>query len=200
MAYETEIKFPVADHRAVARRLREAGGEALGAVLQTDRFFDTPDRELLRSDRGLRVRTTVRLRGPRDRDEARPLLTYKGPREAGRTAKTRLEAQTHVDDPTVLGEIFGGVGLRQVLVIQKRRTSFRLGACLVELDELPRIGRFVEIEGPSERAILAVRRKLGLDGEAIAETYVALVEAVCGRLDTCREVTFDRCEHCALRG
>ena len=47
--------------------------------------------------------------------------------------------------------------------------SWKLGGCTVELDELPHLGTFVEIEGPSEAAILKVRDQLQLDRAAARE-------------------------------
>ena len=168
-------------------------------MLQTDRVLDAPDRELYRGDRGLRIRTVRRLRGPADRSDSRPQVTYKGPRQATRRVKARLELQTHVDDAETLERIFEACGLQPVLTIQKKRAGYRLGECVVELDELPRIGRFVEIEGPDEQAIWAARDRLRLAGEPITDSYVALVEAACGRVNVCREVTFDHCAGCEKR-
>ena len=47
--------------------------------------------------------------------------------------------------------------------------------CLVELDELPDIGAFVEVEGPDEKTVFAVSESLGLAGEPISESYLAMV-------------------------
>ena len=199
MSREIEVKFAVASHRSVAARLRAAGGEYVGTAVQTDRFFDTPDRALMRTDRGLRIRTVRRLRGWAKAADRRPLVTYKGPRRARGAVKARAEIQTHIDDAAALERILEACGLRLVLTIQKRRASYRLGQCMVELDELPRIGRFVEIEGPDERTIQAAREAIGLKGEPLTETYVALVDAACGRIDVCRTVTFAHCAGCRLR-
>jgi adenylate cyclase class IV len=46
---------------------------------------------------------------------------------------------------------------------------------MVELDELAGIGCFVEVEGPDEPAIFAVSRALGLAGEPVSESYLAMV-------------------------
>ena len=68
---------------------------------------------------------------------------------------------------------------------------------MVELDELPVIGRFVEVEGPDEAAITAVVRRLGLTGPPITDHYIALVSARCPlAAHQCTQVTFERCGHC----
>lgn len=127
-------------------------------------------------------------------DPSRPLVTYKGPRDPLSRAKVRREVQTHLDDPRALGEIFEALGLLPIITLQKRRTSFRLGRCMIELDELPVGGRFVEIEGPSLRQVEAIKKKLAIDGEPIKSNYIDLV---CDRCHwagkDCLVVTFARC-------
>ena len=187
---EIEVKLAVGSHHAVAKAVRAAGGVFLGSFLQTDRFFDWPDRSLRLSDCGLRVRTVRRLRGPAGRPRVRHLVTFKGPRLARKGIKIRPEHETGIDDPEVLIDILQALGLRPMLTIQKRRSRYRLGRCQVELDELPALGRFVEVEGKSERAVLSLCRRLGLRGEGITRSYVAMIDAHYGGLPDGAEVTF----------
>ena len=50
-----------------------------------------------------------------------------------------------------------------------------LDTCRVELDEVPLLGTFVEIEGPTEAAIEAALERLGLAGQATEpKSYVGL--------------------------
>ncbi len=53
------------------------------------------------------------------------------------------------------------------------------GSCLIELDELPLIGTFIEIEGSSQRQVFAVARKLGLDGDSIKTSYSRMIADDC---------------------
>lgn len=175
MAHEIEAKFRVADHQAVRRALRSAGAEYLATVDQMDTYYDTPEGMLLGRDVGLRIRATRCLRrGPKP-VETRPLLTAKGPRIAGRSAKVRQEVQVHLDDAAAVEEILAAAGLKPQVVVEKRRASYRLGRCRVELDELPAVGCFVEIEAPSPKAIARTAESLGLRGEPITDHYVALL-------------------------
>jgi len=198
MKHEIEMKFPIADLPALRKTVVRAGGEYAGTVLQTDCYFDTPELSLLAQDRGLRLRTSERLggkggsRGKRPADSA--MVTYKGPRKAQGRAKNRVEIQTTVGDAGAVGDMLEQLGLTRRLIVQKRRSTYRLGRCLVELDELPILGAFVEIEGPGARAIEAVARKLGLTGEPTRSHYVQLVCEACRHVNgRCLEVTFARC-------
>jgi adenylate cyclase class 2 len=171
MPQEKEAKFKVASFAALRRELKAMGATCLGTVIQTDRYFDSPDGSLRKRDRGLRLRTVRPLRGARRKPSA--LLTYKGPRRKG-PIKIRRELEAPVADPDALASALSACGLAVSLTIEKRRASYRLGRCRVELDELPVLGRFVEIEGPDERTILAACRKLGLTGEPITTPYTHL--------------------------
>ncbi|MFA6134643.1 MAG: class IV adenylate cyclase [Phycisphaerae bacterium] len=202
MATEIEMKFNVPSHRAVARRLRQLRARRLYTAVQRDRYFDTPQHRLLKADCGLRLRETRCLRAGTERPELRTLLTFKGPRRGRSAAKVRAEHQTFLDEPALMGEIFTACGLTGMLTIEKKRSSFRLGRCKVELDELPLLGCFVEIEGPAEAAVQAVREKLGLETALpLKDHYIGLARAACRRLGRqCREMTFANCQSCRRGG
>ena len=194
MSDEIEVKYKGAGFARVRRALRGLGAAHQATVVQTDSYFDTPDGAMRRADEGLRLRRLRYLRRGRDRSGERAQLTFKGPTRRTARVKIRREVQTHVDCPAAIEEILRRFGLAPVLVVQKRRASYRLGRCTVELDELPLLGRFVEIEGPGERAVHSAAEKLALPGEPITDHYVNLLARRCPRVGrTCREVTFDRC-------
>ncbi len=201
MAHEIEVKLRVADLVAVRDALRRVGARALGTVLERNTLFDTPDRRLFREDRGLRVRSCE----PLDEYPAPPdTLTSKGPRvstpgdgsAAGSPhcadAKTREEFEVAVDRGACAARILEQVGFRASVIFEKRREGWSCDDCLVTLDQLPRLGCFVEIEGPSTERIARVRSALGLSSaEAVAATYVRLVaELVPKDRDGCHVLRF----------
>jgi adenylate cyclase class 2 len=181
MAEEVEVKYRVADFGAVRKALRRQGGKYASTVEQEDAYFDTPEGLLRGRDCGLRIRRTHRLRAAAgERVDTRPLLTAKGPARASRRAKIRREVQTRLPDVEPVLEILRAVGLGETVTVRKKRTTYRLGECLVELDELPDAGRFVEVEAPDEPTLHAVCESLGLTGEPITDHYVNLVLAARG--------------------
>ena len=179
MSDEIEVKFKVESHQALRRRLKALGAKYRQTVIQTDSYFDTPARTLLDGQAGLRVReTSVRRSAKGVRPDTRPQLTYKGPLRPGK-AKIRREIQTYFDTPGAVAEMLAALGYEVILSFQKRRSTYRLGSCLIELDDLPLIGPFVEIEGPSERQVFALARKLGLEGDSIRTSYAHLIADTC---------------------
>jgi adenylate cyclase class 2 len=173
--HEIEIKFAVTGHQAVSDALRREGGRYMGSFEQVDQFYDTRQGRLREGGCGLRIRRSHRLDGTGGEIDTRPQVTFKGPRRADARAKVRPEYQSHVDDPEALERVFEACGLVETVVVRKRRTSYRLGDCMVELDELADIGCFVEVEGPDEPTVFEVARRLGLPGEPISESYLAMV-------------------------
>lgn len=171
LARELELKLRLAGPAALRAALQAAGAEPRGAELETNHIFDTPARTLLRAGQGLRLRERLALP---DRTPLPAVLTFKGPIEDA-ACKQREELESTVGDAAAAAAILSALGLERVVLYEKRRETWRLGACLVELDELPRLGWHVELEGPTRAALEALATQLGLSGaERIEETYVAL--------------------------
>ena len=175
MPQEIEIKVQVKAHDAVRERLIADGAARRERVLETNRLFDNAERALYVAGCGLRLREC--------RDEhgraARATLTYKGPKAPG-PIKSREEIEFGVEDPEACIALLTALGFKQFLSFEKRRESWQMQECLVELDEVPYLGRFVEIEGPDEAQIRLVQRDLGLgDLPTIAESYIGLLVHHC---------------------
>lgn len=193
---ETEVKYRVDSLQGVADALRERGGELISEVVETDCFFDTPEGDLLREDRGIRLRRTVSVEG----GSSPAVLTYKGPRDPQAQHKVREEVETTIGDVDSAAEILRACGLRPVVSIQKRRRRWDLDGCEVSMDELPLLGTFVEIECESTERIESVRRALSLEGEAITASYFQLLAECCTRMgEQCDAATFERCRNCEHR-
>jgi adenylate cyclase class 2 len=171
MAVEIEAKMQVDSLDTVRQRLVELGAEPAGEAIETNTFFDTDDRSLLAADKGLRLRTTH----PQPTGKTRHTLTFKGPRQHG-PLKSREEKETGVDSAKHATAVLEALGYHHILSFDKKRQSWKLGDCLVELDELPQLGLYVEIEGPKEESVMKVREILQLAEEPIIKaSYVALL-------------------------
>ena len=200
---ETEAKFKLDQPQDWPARLRAAGGVRLARVFEINRLFDTSDDRLKKGDCGLRLREWHTLEAGDDPAAASEpaaqsgttapsrngaLLTFKGPRAAG-GLKSRAEIETALDDAAAGGQILTRLGVREVLVFEKVRETWRLGPCEVALDHLPRLGWYLEIEGHDADAVSQVRRQLGLaDAPLVGETYPALA-AMAGDRDAAGRVS-----------
>jgi len=171
MAQEIEAKFRLDGPAALRERLIACGARPIARVLEGNRMFDTAERSLQAADCGLRLRTRRSL----DDDQQFPAtLTYKGRRGVG-ALKVREEVEAEVADPSSVATILRRLGFNEVVFYEKRRETWRLDECEICLDELPRLGWFVEIEGPGVEAVEAVSSKLTLEAKTmLRETYVEL--------------------------
>jgi len=169
MSTEIEAKLNVKSHKKVIARLTELGAEFLEEQLQVDTYFDDAGATFKNSDRALR------LRRQRTDDQEKIFLTYKGAGEKSKFKK-RQEVEIEVSDADSARELLSALGYEQVLVLEKKRRTWRVGECEVSLDELPLLGGFVEIEGPDEGIIADVQRDLGLsDLPHITKSYAFLM-------------------------
>jgi adenylate cyclase class 2 len=174
MGLEREAKYRVSSLEPVRHALTAAGAEPRGQVLERNHVFDRPDGELRLRQAALRLREF----GP----GTPALLTFKGP-ASGSRFKIREEIEVSVSDAAGMLQILTAAGFVRTVYYEKRRESWRLGDCDVELDELPELGFFVEIEGPSDAAIETARQTLGLDhAEHLTESYLALIAQHCRQL------------------
>lgn len=171
MPVEIEAKMAVPDLDAIRDRLRQLGAQPAGRNLETNTFFDAEGRSLLASDQGLRLRRNV----DQDTRAEEHIITYKGPLQHG-VLKSREEVEVTVTGSDEAVQLLERLGFARMLEFEKRRESWRLGGCKVELDELPCLGSFVEVEGPAEDTVMRVREQLGLsDRPIIRSSYAALL-------------------------
>jgi len=168
LSEEIEAKVRIADPETFRARISARGAPAAETVLEVNRLFDDAAGTLQQSGSALRLREERR---PADGAVLRTLLTFKGPRQPSRM-KRRLEFETAVGAAEPMVAILGALGLAEVFYYEKHRTAWHLADCEVVLDELPHLGWFVEVEGPSEESVLARLADLGLAGEPIIrESY-----------------------------
>ena len=166
---EIEVKFLIEDLAAMRQRL-----VALGATLTAPRtyeenlLFDTPDGQLRRQSRLLRLRRDQRKR-----------LTYKEPpTRPDSDFKIMQEYEIEVSDFDQAHAILTKLGFALSLRLEKYRETFTYQGAEIVLDEVP-FGTFMEIEG-SQEAIRAIGAALGLDFDArLVSSYVDIFDTVC---------------------
>lgn len=182
---ETEVKIAVTDLDAIRQRL-----EAAGAALRAPRVFE----------RNVRYEDAAGTLTPNDivlrlRQDATARLTYKAPPDAdtalAENVRTRFEAEVTVSDFDTMDIILRRLGFVPYVVYEKYRTTYRLGAAEVVLDEMP-FGPFIEVEGTAS-AIDQALAALGLaDAPRILDSYLVLFERVKAALALdAHDLTFD---------
>jgi adenylate cyclase class 2 len=163
MSKEIEIKFRVADLRALTHRLRAAGFDVTTPrTHEINTLYDLPG-ELLRA-RGELLR--IRKYG------TEWTLTHKAGKRSGRHS-SREELETGVTDGKQMDLILRALGYAPSFRYEKFRAEWTDGKGQVVVDETP-IGNFCEIEG-APRWIDATAKKLGVTAvDYITTNYAGL--------------------------
>lgn len=163
MPKEIEIKFRVADLRALARKLRAAGfGMITPRTHELNTLYDLPGQVLRKRKELLRLRKYGAIWR----------LTHKSGTVRGRHS-SRVELETEVADGKMMDKILCALGYAPSFRYEKFRAEWadRKGHVLV--DETP-IGNFCEIEG-SPRWIDSTAEKLAVRTEDyITKNYATL--------------------------
>ncbi len=169
---EIEIKLKVpCTYELMAQRLVAAGAQYRREVLETNIFLDSPDGQLIAVRAALRIRHQITSDG-----QVLPsVVTWKGPR-TGQQISNRPSVDFYAQPPEMAELLFVALGYIKTMEFEKRRRSYVFQNCLVELDEMPQFGFFMEIEAPDEAAVAAARHGLALDDLAVVDiSYFAMV-------------------------
>ena len=163
MKREVEVKFRVADLRALTSKLRAVGFRLVTRrTREMNALYDLPG-EVLRARKEL-----LRLR----QYGSEWKLTHKSGTKKGRHS-SRVELETGVNDGKKMDAILRALGYAPSFRYEKFRAEWSDGKGQVVVDETP-IGNFCEIEGPS-RWIDATAKELGVKQEHyITKNYATL--------------------------
>jgi predicted adenylyl cyclase CyaB len=152
MPREIEVKVLEVDKRSVEHRLRELGARRVFDGTVTTLYYDFPDRRLHRRDAVLRVRE---LGG-------NTILSCKTDIRHGRVKSAR-ELEVIVQDGSMVERILEAIGLAPYVRIRKHRTAYSLGRYHVDIDTLPGIPAYLEIEAPNQGMLFSLLGRLGFE-------------------------------------
>jgi adenylate cyclase class 2 len=155
------------DFAQVLARLAEWKSTPTPSEVESDHYYNAPDRDFRKTDEAFRLRRV----GSGSR------ITYKGPKHPGPT-KTRTEIEVPLrdgDDPAAdFLRLIEHLGYRATAVVRKTRQEYPLARdgfdLQVCLDEVDQVGRYVEVEivasperrDDAQRVLQTVAAELGL--------------------------------------
>jgi adenylate cyclase, class 2 len=170
MHIEVEQKFRAAHTSELLARLERLGAVFDEPIVQVDQYFAHPARDFAKTDEALRIR----------RVGERNFVTYKGPK-LDATTKTRRELELPLmpgeQSAEEFAELLEALGFSRVREVQKTRrvthVRWQGGDVEVALDDVDRLGQFVELEIVTESDPTAARE---LVASLAAEFGLATVE------------------------
>lgn len=119
------------------------------------------------------------------------LVTYKTGKSSGISEREEKEYTTESPDSAL--EVFYSLGFRPLQIVEKKRTSFKKKNVKVELDEVPFLGYFIEIESDNAEGVKNTCSQLGL-GNLIVENRSYLEMSLQPEFKD-KPITFDREEY-----
>lgn len=166
--HEVQLKF---EGDLDVEKLRRFGAERLSSIVQTDKYYDPKDRNLIQSGEILRIRE----------EGDRKILTYKGPKiESQFRERPKFEFDIDTDTEEAFLDIYGDM----TKTITKERTLYQLDGIVFSIDKVSKnedgqdinLGSFIEIRSTdkeqNKEKIKSVIQKLGFDINAgIKESY-----------------------------
>lgn len=169
---ETEVKFYVRDLKKIEMRLHDLKARLIQPRSHESNIrFDTPNNDLRKSNRILRLRQD---------DKAR--FTFKGPNTEKEGVVSRQEIEFVVDNFESAKQFLEALGYEEIVYYEKYRTTYELNDMHIMLDELP-YGLFVEIEGEDVDLIRSIANQLDLQWDATVKAgYHALFERIALKL------------------
>lgn len=147
---EIEVKILEIDRKALEKKLRSFGAKKVFDGPVDVRMYDTPNNDFKR--RG----TVIRLRKKGTYGE----FTVKTAHKRMAHAKSAQEYETRVDF-AAMQKILHILGYTESWRMKKHRIEYALGNVHFEIDKIPGIPWFLEIEAPSVMALNAWVKKLG---------------------------------------
>ncbi len=163
MAKEVEVKFRIADLKALTRALKRCGFRVITrSTHEMNSLYDLPGQKLRQRGELLRLR----------KYGSQWVLTHKSKGLTGRH-KVRIEHETVVEDGAQMDAILRRLGYLPTFRYEKYRAQWSDGAGHIVIDETP-IGNFGEIEGPA-RWIDRTAAELGIaKADYLTQTYADL--------------------------
>jgi adenylate cyclase, class 2 len=163
MAKEVEIKFCIADPRALTRALKDAGfKQVTRSTHEMNTLYDLPGQKLRKRGELLRLRKYGNSW----------VLTHKAKGKSGRH-KVRTELETRVENGVQMDDILRALGFAPTFRYEKFRAEWSDGKGHAVIDETP-IGTFGELEGPP-RWIDTTAQTLGIARQDyVTQTYAEL--------------------------
>ena len=154
---EIEVKILEVDVKSITKKLESWGAQKTFEGELTTHHYDF-------SHQGLEKRNlALRLRKRADSEQTAELTLKE---KIGKTeAKIMQEYELRVSDFEVMQNILHYLGLKEIKAAKKHRTSYVLGEVHFDLDTVPGIPTFLEIEATTLERVHEYVKKLGFSTE-----------------------------------
>jgi adenylate cyclase class 2 len=167
---EIEVKVLGVDRASVVAAIERAGGRKEFAAFYRTFLYDFPDRRMLAQGGYVRIRN----------EGAKWVAVCKKRAREGGGAGAMEEVEVGLSDSESGAQFLEALGLRRFFCFEKKRTRYSCGCAVFDMDELPGLPSYLEIEAPSWEEVDAALGLLGIAGERALRIGLGEFLALCG--------------------
>ena len=176
---EVEVKAHIESFNEIKTKLKEIEAIKSDEEHQIDTYFNNINlRDFEKTDEALRIRKTTI-----NDSESKIILTYKSAKMDD-VSKTRKEIEVNIEDFENMSSILENLGFKAVADVEKHRTIYLINDYIISLDQVHKVGNFVEIEKTVKDGekfefeldeIFKLFKKLGIESGFERKSYLELM-------------------------
>lgn len=173
---EVEVKIRNIDKDKIIEKIESFGAQKIFTGKVIDFRFDTPDRDLSRQGKALRIRQKGRY----------IYLNLKGKKKSIENITGRDEIGVKISNFKTMHRILNELGYIKIFELNKYRTEYRLDQMTFDIDEYPGLDPILEIESDSYEKVEKYITMLGIDEKDVGRVYIREILAAKKRYDNRR--------------
>lgn len=170
---EVEVKIRNIDKNDIIQKIKGLGAHRVFGGKVVDFRFDTPERDLSRQGKALRIRQKGKY----------IYLNLKGKKKSRESIIGRDEIGVKISNFRTMQRILHELGYIKIFELVKYRTEYRLGDINFDLDEYVGLEPILEIESDSYEKVEEYIDKLEIEEEDIGRVYIREILAAKRKFD-----------------
>ena len=177
---EVEVKIRNINKEEIIQKITEFGAQKIFTGRVIDYRFDTPERDLSRQGKALRIRQKGKY----------IYLNLKGKKKSVENVTGRDEIGVKISNFKVMQRILNELGYIKIFELNKYRTEYRTEEMTFDIDEYVGLEPILEIESNSYDKVNDYVKKLGIREEDIGRVYIREILAAKKTYDDNKKKSF----------
>ncbi len=170
---EVEVKIKNINKRDIIKKVTDLGAQKIFSGKVIDFRFDTPERDLSRQGKALRIRQKGR----------HIYLNVKGKKKSVESIHGREELGVRISNFKTMQKMLQELGYIKIFELTKYRTEYRLKDINFDIDEYIGLDPILEIESTSYDKVEKYIKKLEINEEDIGRVYIREILAAKKKYD-----------------
>lgn len=170
---EIEVKIRNIDKADIIKKIEEFGAKKIFTGKVIDYRFDTPERDLSRQGKALRIRQKGKY----------IYLNLKGKKKSIENITGRDEIGVKISNFKTMHRILNELGYIKIFELNKYRTEYRIDNITFDIDEYVGLDPILEIESDSYEIVENYIQMLKIDEKDIGRVYIREILAAKKRHD-----------------